>query len=330
MIAISKLEQTKNKFTVRGYVVKPPEENHYEGTMEKGKNAGKTYRIVNIDVKTSHNNIVRVGLFANEKDFVYPHNPQTKHTEKIPFEERHSPPEGYRVFGTNVNITKRTTMDEYDAVPHILENIYQGDEVFVSGEIQWRNFKSKNTNEMIVVPNFQIKSISKNEGKLDFDDENFEEISSFSQEIVFVDCFGNQNKDKLIVNAHVIDFAGNFLTPQFVINLTNNNMNKLAKVFSKFNFGDFVNVEGLIVRRVEEAEAEDEDDDWPGEKPAGMRTGKNFINEMAITYADRSTYEKKKYSEDDFVITEGEVAQESNPFDEDSPFEEGDDGDLPF
>jgi hypothetical protein len=342
------LKQTKGQFKAVGIVNRISNDNAYrEGEIEQGRYEGREYRSIRFGVKTSETNELFVEMFGMELDDAYIYKPATKKdkekgkkgtTKKIAFDERDEVPEGYSIIGITVGLERdeknkqvRQNLVNYDAVEYVFENLEDGDSVFVSGDIEYSEYEGKKQTKYV------IKNISKTKDEVNFDDEKFDEMTSFEQEIVFVDASMDKEEGKLIVIGRVINYGGTYMDIPFVIN--EEKYPKLVKNFKKrLKFGDFIKVFGNCVNRAEKVETEiDEDeDDWGGGgKPKGFGgTVTHRTTEMEIIDVDSATFEAGKYEEDDFVKAKNLLVDDEEDEDEDSenPFaeDEDDSDDDPF
>lgn len=342
-----KLTQTKSQFKIVGVVTGLSNENAYrEDVISKGKNEGKEYRSIRFGVKTSDVNTVYVEMFGMEMEYVYAYKQsdvrgQKGDTKKVAFAQRNNLPKGYNILSTSIGLDMdasgkpvRHGMAEYDAVEKIHEEVQDGDSVYVSGEIDFSEYETKQGEKRKQV-RYIIKSISKQTKPVEFDSEKFKESAGFEQELVFVNSEYDKETKKVHVLAYVIKYGDKFETADFVINVDEDNKanKKVAEVFSKkMKFGDFCKVMGKIVNKVETIEVESEEEDIWGEVPEEMKKTaiKNRVTELVITAADGQTYEKAKYSDEDFVVEEF-IKEEKPSKKADNPFDsDEDDDDLPF
>jgi hypothetical protein len=301
-----------------------------EGNVNQGKNAGKEYKTIRFQVQTSATNKLSVELFGMEMDhvFAYKHGNKKKgtkgDTKRIDFEDRHDDlPTGYQLIGINMGLEQneagkniRTTMVAYDAVEYIYDNLNDGDSVKVQGELQFGEYEG---NPQI---RYVINSIYK-EADIDFEDEKFEEVAGFSQEIVIAGTNINSADKTLEITAYTIQYGNKFTPAQFVIRPEDDkDLAKLLKAFQKLKFGDFIQVEGLcmnnaVVTEVKEAPKENP---FGGKRPKGVQrdTVTNYVTELQITYADGATYKKGLYDEGDFV--EDELIEDEDEGEEEVSF----------
>jgi hypothetical protein len=374
----TELKQTKNSFKVIGKVTRIDKDGAFkEEEMTKGKKQGETYRALRFGVKTSETNEVTTQMFDFEPEQVFLWNSEKKKADKnykgdrLPFSEWEDRQdalreEGYAVLQTRVGLTygedgkiQSQGLPSFVASKEIYENLNNGDSVVIEGEIRYSTYENQQ-GKKVEQKNFSIKKAFKIKD-VDFENEKFEEVSYFEQEMVFVDSEADKPNKKVYVTGRVIDFAKNFHDTQFVIDFsdgeggTDAGMVKLADAFlKKMKFGDVINVFGNVVNRVVieevEGEEEDSDDDLLSQlggrsKPKHAQSFQNrtYISEMQIEGVD--AWDKKVYKETDFVEQEkvvdnkkndlsdelgGKSKKGKNPFESDIDDEDISDEDLPF
>ena len=334
-MANENLQQTKNKFKMIGTVGRIDKDNAYrEEEMDKGKNEGKTYRSLRFGVKTSDTNENTVQMFAFEPDKVFLWNSDKKKADKnykgdrVDFDEWFENQdrfreEGYAVLQTRIGLEygedgklQSRGLPSFVSAKEIYEGLNNGDSVVIEGNISYSSYKNQQ-DKVIEQINFNIEKVFKIKD-IDFEDEKFEEVSYFEQEIVFVDAEMVKEEKKVYVTGRHINYNKTFHDAQFVINYADEegnvdkSMEKLAKAFAtRMKFGDLLNVFGNVVNRVivEEVEEEEEDDDDDLLADLGGRSkpkhaqkfaSRTYINEMQIEGVD--AWDKAVYTEDDFEV----------------------------
>lgn len=325
---MAELQQTKGSFKLVGKV------KSLRSTEDTNAN-GNEYRRLNFGVQTSPVNTIYTEIFGMERDYVMAYSSQEKQSTRVDWDDRESPPKGYHVLGVNLFLVpekkgdkfEREVLVEWDAIPYIDDNLSEGDFVMVRGELQFSEYENRD-GDLTQQTRFRVQGISKLKSELDFDAEDFKETSGFEQDVVIQNIDVDKKENKAYVNCYIIDYKKNFVTTQFIID--GNRNSKLLQEFSKrMKFGDWVRVWGLLVNEaVIEDEPEVEDDPFGSERPNGLDRRKvtNYNQEMLIVGVDASTWEKKKYSEEDFVLSEAEQAFGSS----ENPFLDDDDEELPF
>lgn len=323
-----KLQETKGTFKVVGKVIIPPEA-YREGVSA----SGRSWRSFRFRVETSPSNQVAVEIMGAERDTVVAYSTKYKKSMKLDFDKRFSPPSGYHVLGTNMSLVAdksgnfpRETKIEYDAVPHIADNIDTGDCVVVTGNISYDKYESQN-GTVNLNKHFNITNIQKLKEEIDFTSESFKEESNFTQSIVVVDTEVDEDAKVAVVSAYTIRYKGDVDEARFVIE--EQQTPKMYKAFpSKMKFGDVVTIYGVIENRtlVQEVVSEEDEEDEFGSSPNTMKQmGNRFVNQMRITGIDKETWQQAVYTEKDFLPDEAETDYQNAQ----DPLGEMDD-DLPF
>lgn len=328
----TKLKETKGVFKVIGKVARIDRDGAFrEDVLNKpdNRNHGRLYRSLRFGVKTSPTNEIIVQAFDYKPQEVFLWNSKKREADpnykgdRIPFEtwkeqQDELREQGYVVLQSRIGLDydekgklKTKGLPRFVALKEIYENINNGDSVVVEGTIRYSKYKNRN-DEIVEQKNYMIERVFRIKD-IDFEDDNFEEVSYFEQEMVFVDADLDKEEKKAYVTGRIIDFNGNFEDTQFVINFANENgetdpaMLKLAQAFTKkMEFGDVINVFGDVINRVvvEEVEDEEEDDllaELGGRskpKHAQNYVSRTYITEMSINGVD--AWEKGVYTEDDF------------------------------
>lgn len=374
------LKQTKGIFKVIGQVTRIDRDGAYnQGVGERGKRAGETYRSLRFGVKTSETNEITVSMFAYEPEKVFLWNSEKKKNDdnykgdRIPFgqwEEQQDElrEQGYAILDVRVGLEhdekgklKTKGLPAYVASEEIYDSLENGDSVVVEGEIRYSKYINRNGEEVeqkthAIKKVFKIKDV-------DFHADDFEEVTYFEQEMVFIDADNDKKEGKTYVIGRTIDYLGNYQDSQFIIDYNNEDgdghdedMKKLATAFEKrMKFGDLINVFGDTLNRVIVEEVEDDGNDDEDNlllalggkskpKHAEKFTSRTYVTEMHIHGVDE--WDEGHYTEDDFV-EQGVVEDEesdltkdlggkkkkkgANPFDlDDDDFDDISDDDLPF
>lgn len=362
-----KLKQTKSLFKVTGRATRLDKDGAYREDVGKPgtKKEGVPLRALRFGVKTSDDNEITVSMFDYEPEKVFLWNSELRKEdenykgEQIAFgdwEDRKEDlkEQGYAVLQTRIGVTydeKGKIVSEglpsYVASELIFDELSNGDSVTIEGEIRYSRYKNQKGEEKEQTT-YTIKKLFKHYEDIDFDDAEFEEVSYFEQEFVFIDETVDKEDGKQYIIGRTIDFAGNFIDTQFVVKFkddegkTDPDMVKLvSNVKDKLAFGDLVTVFGQAQNRVilKEVEAQEEEEDlfasFGGRKKpkhAEKYTAKDYITEMTIEGVD--AVKKEAYVEEDFIKDEGLVEEDKksdNDFggkkkpDKKSPFEKVDD-----
>jgi len=331
------LQPTRGTVKFVGQVVGLENENTFRtGVTKNGE--GYPFRSVSLAIKTSPTNIVynidnfgqdnpdqEVTIFSNKKD--------EKEKRKIKFEDRHELPAGFTPFGfgtIRLGFDKDTNgklifknLFSYDAIERIKETLNEGDTVFINGSFKPETYNSNGEDKTTVKYNLESIGLSKN--PVEFEDENFKEVSSFEQEMVVVDVSVDKENKKVYVTGRLIKY--NKIWDDIVFIVDAKEQEQFAtNVAKKLKFGDLIKAQGIIINGVilEEQKAADAFD-WGGEEPEGQKKFiKTPISELRIT--NIKEHSPKEYKELDFEIDEDPFKDSSS----DSPFGESEEDDNPF
>lgn len=381
----NELKQTKNSFKFIGKVTGIDKEHAFkEDKATKGKMIGQTYRALRFGVKTSETNTMNVEMFDFEPEEVFMWNSDKKKKDKgykgdrIPFaqwedEQEELREQGYAVLQTRIGLNYGEDgklvskgLPSFVASKEIFEKLDNGDSVVVEGEIRYGHYedregKTKEKKTYTIKKVFRLKDI-------DFEDEKFEEVTYFEQEMVYVDAMVEAKEGKAFVTARHINYNKSFHDTQMEIVFKDEEgnvdagMKKLADAFAKkIKFGDLLTVRGNALNRVIVEEVAGEEDEGEEVDMLNLLGGKSkpkhaqafvsrtYISAMQIEGVD--AWDKKVYTEEDFeeakkaseLLTKkkddddelselgGKAKKDNNPFAGEEPdMDEIEDDDLPF
>lgn len=293
------LQAQKSFFRIRGKLVGENGKNFF---VKDKTQTGKDYNKSQFGVKTSPTNTIFCEIFGTVQDFAYAYNRKKKDTMKLEWTKRSNPlPDGYNLITPG-----------YDLAQDIKNTYHDGDDVVVTGEIDFQEYEGKTVEHM------NVKSIYPATEAVNFDVENFEEDNEFKQDIVFIDKDYDKDLDKIFVIAYTLKSNGKKKPPtvqgcNFVLNPNESEKIKhLSTKFMKdFKPGDVMTIGGRILNKVELVES-NEDNGW-GES-VGMV--KQSTKELEIRGVDPKTYISKMYKIEDLdnakhtVIVEGKMPWE--------------------
>lgn len=310
---MAELTQTKGTQRFEGIIVgfDPSNENTYREDFTK---AGKPYRSVNLSIKTSDSNVIyNIGLFgqsdSNKRVKLFSNKGGEKKSIDVDWDDREDAPDGYTCFGFGTAALafeyengklKRHNYFSYDAVDKIRAQLADGDNVWIDTEFKVERYVSNGEEKTSV--KYTLRGIGFLKNPVDFEQENFKEVSSFEQEFVVIDNNIDKDAKKIYVTGRLIEYNKSFNDIAFVVDADKypTLANNIAK---KTRFGDLLHVEGKVVNGAILVEAtETENIDWGGETPEGIRKPmvKNKVSEIQITNVKKHT--PKVYKESDFVV----------------------------
>lgn len=339
------LEQTKGKIKLSGRIKGIKNDNAVREGFTK---SDKQYKALSFFVETSLINNVRLELFGMERDQVVAYSMKDKKSKRVNWDDRKKDFGDYKVLGTNcflevdpkdANKKLRKVLPEFDAVDYIKQNLKDGDFVRIVGQIEFSEYVNQEGNT-VEQKRFVITSITKLNEEIDFESPDFKEESKFEQDIIISDVMMDEESKRLLVNAKIIKYGGEISDTTFTVD-TEKYPKLAANMAKRFGFGDFITVYGHIINSVilSEAPVEDavaDEDDWGGDEEIKGEFDKNYIkeyiSELQIISVDSSSYEPKKYKEEDLISEDedafnGDVSEgEGDSFDDD----EDDMDELPF
>lgn len=346
-MAKTSLEQTKGKVKLVGRVKGIGNENaKKEGFTKKDE---KQYKSLQFFLETSAVNTVKVELFGMEKDEVVAYNSKDRSKKRVPWNSRKNDFGEYKVLGTGCYLEVdpkdtskklRQVLPEFDAVDYIKANLKDGDTVRVTAEIDFQEYTNQQ-GKTVVTKKYIIKSITKLDETLDFNSPDFKEESKFEHEIVISDVMKDDEAKRLYVNAKIIKYGGDIVDTTFTVD-TEKYPKLAGNMVKRFSFGDLITVYGLVINSVVLKEAEEQiqesatdDDDWGGDENIKNDFEnsymKDYIQELQIISVDSSTYEPKKYKEEDLLSADEDAFNGDVQGDDFDDSEQDDDlDDLPF
>jgi hypothetical protein len=284
---MAELIQTKGTFKLRGQINgkdHPSKANGYkEDVLKSGNMAGKKFRSIRFNLKTSSCNTIPIELFGMEKDFAYFYNKKSKATKKVDWVKRQmKPPEGFELI-----------TPEFDLVKTIHETYKDDDNITIVGDLDFTSYVDK-SNVKKYQTKYIIKYIYPSQELLDFDKEDFVETNTFDQTITVIDTEEDKTENKIFINAYIIKYGEKFEMTTFEIN-TKTCHPDFAKLMKKLSFGDTLLVRGIIHNRIIEEEVNG---------MYGREIIKDYTKCLEILNVDGTSIELKKYKEEDFVIQE--------------------------
>lgn len=219
------MQATKNSFKCMGEILKIDK--------REGVTNGKKYQKINIMLGTSEYNTVFLDLFGVERNNVVFMKEQQKiivpWRDRINFAEKNN---DYRLIG-GVNVDK-TIVTAYDAVNKIVESFIIGDKVWVSGNIDYRIYKSQTIYSLVPTLIYHNSS-----GELE------QEINDFEQEMIFKDIVDN------VVNGFVLQQIKKDKLNAVPVSFTVRNGILKQKMQNTLNLGDRFKLYGKIHNRLE-------------------------------------------------------------------------------
>lgn len=307
------LQQTNGQFQFRGIVSGTAKDSFYKEITTK---SNKPMRMVNFGVEFDKDKRVYVGLNGMERDNVYfskrveKDGKTTTEMKTIPWKDRFNfNEEGYSLLGINLGlekevddkgkeVNKKEKLTEFDACNSIGTNLEDGQSIFTKGKIEYSTYKEKHQSK------FVPQQISLCSSDIDFEDEKFEPINKFSQQIVFMGVAPDKdNKDRFIISAKIIGYSS---IEDFEFVTYNKSMaKKLKSVLKPYNA---ITLYGTVEAVTSVEETVVEDDGWGD---ASAKTSMEYVSspfslEFKVDYADPDSIDTELYTEES---VEGAIAK---------------------
>ncbi|WP_226035730.1 hypothetical protein [Aquibacillus saliphilus] len=333
---MAELQPTYGNFKLRG-TVQGLTNSKFSFNDDDTKNGFPQHQL-KFSIKTSDDNVVKVELrgFKFDKIRIQPIDRDDNRQDEVARGE--TIPDGWNVFmGVTTGLeldddgkvkrdkdgkTVSQSMDQYDAAKYIHENLKDGDTVFVGGRNEFSMFDSQQ-GEKIINCKKSINKIYLSDNSIDVDEEGFEELSSFDQNVIINGVDVDKKEKKAYISAYIIakDFGEIKTVPEtFWIN--GEEYSSLISKLKKLPFGSQIKVSGNIHSRPVYQDVQvDVDDGW-GEKPVGFQPQQNqksvsgVDKSFEITRGYPETIEERKYSQKDLFPPEEKNGNqdEGNPF----------------
>lgn len=317
------LQQSRGYFQARGIVNGVDRDNFYKEITTK---SGKPMRMINFGLEIEKDKSIYISLNGMERDKVFfsKREDGKTTTKDVKWSERNTFKEkDYRLIGVNLGLekvlgsdgnsqNKKMTLVEFDACKYIHEHLEDGMSVFVRGSIEYSTYEGKH--QIKFVP--QQISLCKD---IDFEDEKYEPIAAFEQDIVLTGITKNKDDGNFVLSAKTIGYN----SVEDIEMKMEGRLEKLAKNLKKNS--DFVamRVSGNIAVTQNVEEVEDDDDEWGDPNPM-KSTYAPTTRELFVVHVDKDTVDKELYSEEEIEQAIAKVKnakQSKNDFGDDNEWE---------
>lgn len=321
---IFNLPQTRGSFEMAGKVTGTQRSNFYN---EKETKSGVIRRVLSFGVQTSNENTFYVDLAGMPRDKVYffrradKDKGIEKDKKEVAWKDRltYVAPEGYDMIGVKVGVTKKTnesgkvvndnkTLTDFDAAKEISENLHDGDNVYVRGNIEYSTYNGKH--QIRFVPT-QVSLSSK---EIDFDAEGFEECAQFVQTLVYTGCRKSED-DEVIVDAKIVNYSS-IEDAEFFIDYKKDAMNKAMADSIRKRLKPYTSFEchgNIVSQQVVEEVNDEEDDLWGGNwnvKNKMKRQSTPVVRKLYIDVINRDSFDPNPKDKDaDPTYTEDNISE---------------------
>lgn len=309
---IFNLPQTRGSFEMAGKVTGTQRSNFYN---EKETKSGAMRRVLSFGVQTSNENTFYVDLAGMPRDKVYffrradKDKGIEKDKKEVAWKDRltYIAPEGYDMIGVKVGVTKKTnesgkvindnkTLTDFDAAKEISENLHDGDNVYVRGNIEYSTYNGKH--QIRFVPT-QVSLSSK---EIDFDAEGFEECAQFVQTLVYTGCRKSED-DEVIIDAKIVNYSS-IEDAEFFIDYKKDAMNKAMADSIRKRLKPYTSFEchgNIVSQQVVDDVNDAEDDLWGGNwnaKNKMKRQSTPVVRKLYIDVINRESFDPNPKDKD--------------------------------
>lgn len=295
------LPETKGQFKLRGLATGLHRDKAFQ---DKTTKTNRQMHILNFGVETSPESTTYVTIQGMEQDKVYygkRNQDNTFTTQSVDWDRRDVPPgDGFNLIGVSIGLEQGEdgkniveTEVDFDAAKTVYGKLSDQDPLFVRGNIEFSSFKRDN-GEVSRNTKFNVQNIYGSKD-IDFEAEDFNEVSDFKQKIVFmgIEKFdGDDGDTKFIVDAKVVGYGSIENTELIIYNKA------LANTFkTQLKPYTAIDVWGDIFNKVEVEETNEGAAAW-GEDDSFKTVNRNYIRELVITGADPESIDKETYTEE--------------------------------
>lgn len=309
---IFNLPQTRGSFEMAGKVTGTQRSNFYN---EKETKSGVMRRVLSFGVQTSNENTFYIDLAGMPRDKVYffrradKDKGIEKDKKEVAWKDRltYVAPEGYDMIGVKVGVTKKTnsdgkvvndnkTLTDFDAAKEISENLHDGDNVYVRGNIEYSTYNGKH--QIRFVPT-QVSLSSK---EIDFDAEGFEECAQFVQTLVYTGCRKSED-DEVIIDAKIVNYSS-IEDAEFFIDYKKDAMNKAMADSIRKRLKPYTSFEchgNIVSQQIVEDVNDAEDDLWGGNwnvKNKMKRQSTPVVRKLYIDVINRESFDPNPKDKD--------------------------------
>ncbi len=237
------LKQTKSYAMFRGKIYGLNSEK--KSPVSSNDFASKLQFIVKTDEDNVHYCQVTQWLSQVGKEVYFSSTTEKGTTQKVPWDKRYENFENWKLIGVGVkgpNEQETKTFVPMDAIDAIQSKFTDGDSVFV------KCTKTSSARGNNVYTNYEINAIYTTQDEVNFESEDFEEVSDFMDEVVFVSTGGTSKK--MEVEAYHIGYKDALTLVTYTVDMEDDDSKEVGNYIKKnLKFGDVVKLEGIIHNR---------------------------------------------------------------------------------
>lgn len=317
------IQQSRGYFQARGIVNGVDRDSFYKELTTK---SGKPMRMINFGLEVEKGKSIYISLNGMERDKVFfsKREDGKTTTKDVKWSERNTFKEkDFKLIGVNLGLektlgsdgnsqNKKMTLVEFDACKYIGEHLTDGMSVYVRGSIEYSTYNGKHQTKFIP----QQISLCK---EVDFEDEEYEPMAAFEQDIVLTGITKNKDEGNFVLSAKTIGYN----SVEDVEMKMEGRLDKLAKNLKKFTDYVAMRVSGNIVISQNVEEVEDDDDEWGDPNPM-KSTYAPSTRELFVVHVDKDSLDTELYSEEEIeqAIAKAKSAEQAkNDFGDDGEWE---------
>lgn len=305
---LHELKHTENSFQIVG-VISGTEKNRFYKSGET-KSGGK-WNALEFGVKINDGKTIYVTLkgFPRSEVFYYKKGEKGAKgtTQKVAWKDRNKAPGvGYRLIGINISTGKdeqgknvNTSFTEYDAVEWLHNNLHDGDDVFIKGNMEFSSYTDRNgqTKKKIeLIPN----QISYTSSPVNFAANDFVEMAEFENTIVFSSIDKEEDENGKATGRFILSgYSVGYNTVENVSFVIDADHAKVANAIKKnMKPGNSIKTYGRISVQNNIEAATAEDDGWGSTETSPMeRISAPTVREYIVYKVLGSTFDKETYTE---------------------------------
>ena len=305
------MKETSNSFQLRGIVTGVASQRFYKsGTSQNGND----WNAIEFGVKIAEDKTVFCTMrgFPRAEVFYYKsgENGAKGTTQKVAWKDRKkSPGKGFKLIGVNISTGKddegknvNEIFTEYDAIEWLHENLTDGANVFIKGNLQFSSYTDRNgqaCKKIELVPT----QISYTQKPVDFDAENYKEMCEFENTIVFQSIDKEEDENgkhtgRFILSGYSIGYNSvenvSFILKEDSAKLAGNLKKRMKTGYAIKTFGRVEVVNDISV-------VDEGDSDWGETSPMQKRVNSRTRREYIVYRAEPGSIDEDSYSEDDIM-----------------------------
>ncbi|PKR83521.1 hypothetical protein [Heyndrickxia camelliae] len=267
--------------------------------------SGSTKKTLNFGLKTNEDSTVYVQVegYKNKDVYLFKQSEtkgQAGEQKVVPWDKKYDyEDQGFNVIGVKVGLEKDengkniiNNLIDFDAAEEISNALKDDTSIFVRGDLDYSSF-TNDQGEVKRSKKFLVKNLYLAKD-IDFEAEDYKEISDFKQKIIFTGIQKSDDKGetKFVVEAKIVT-RNSIEDTEFIVYNTAlaNQFRKSLKPFTA------IDIWGNIVNKVDADDVQESKAVW-GETDSFKRVNNNYIRELVITGADPESIDTETFTEE--------------------------------